>query len=388
MSDPGPFFIGFDDALTTFQADVRVVGVGGAGGHAVAHMLRAGLGGVDFAVLNSDVAALGRSPALERLAVGVTLTRGLGTGADPDLGRRAAEADLDGIERLVSGADLVFVAAGLGGGLGTGAAPVVAETARRHGALVVGVVTRPFAFEGRRRAQLAERGIADLDAACDALVVVANDRLASGDDEETLAHAFAQSDEVLLGAVAGISDLLGSARLVNLDFADVRSVLVGAGRVALGVGQASGASAGRDAAELALAHARLGDGALDGARGALINVVGGPELRMRDVNAAVNALGATLDIDANVQFGAGIEPDLGDSVRVTLVASGGAPTERAVPGPDTTSRTVQPLGPPRRREAPRVLEVAPHFAEALAGRAQRVASGAVTTRVRGSAQSR
>ena len=303
-------------------AVIKVVGVGGGGVNAVNRMIEAGIRGVEFIAINTDAQALLMSDADVKLDVGRELTRGLGAGADPEKGRHAAEDHAQEIEECLAGADLVFVTAGEGGGTGTGGAPVVARIAKSIGALTVGVVTKPFKFEARRRRDQADAGIAALRNEVDTLIVVPNDRLLDLADRAISApEAFAIADEVLLSGVQGISDLITNPGLINLDFADVRSVMQDAGTALMGIGSARGAERAIKATEMA-ASSPLLDQTIDGAHGVLLSIQGGSNLGIHEINEAASLITEHVHPDANVIFGMSIDDSLGDEVRVTVIAAG------------------------------------------------------------------
>jgi cell division protein FtsZ len=301
---------------------IRVVGVGGGGCNAVDRMVQARLPAVSFVATNADAQALRRSEAPMKLRIGGAVTGGLGSGGDPDVGRRAAEEDEARITDALAGADLVFVTAGLGGGTGSGAAPVVASVARAQGALTIAVVTKPFGFEGSQRRRIAEAAAAELAANVDALIVVQNDRI--GDilaEDASMIDAFRAVDDVLLQAVHGIIDLVSAPGLINLDFADIRSVMKDAGPAIIGLGRGTGEHRAIDAARQAIASQLL-EASIEGARGILLNVAGPPDLRLREVQMAADAIRERADVDANVIFGASFDKSLGEDVRITLIATG------------------------------------------------------------------
>ncbi|MCL6450018.1 MAG: cell division protein FtsZ [Acetobacteraceae bacterium] len=301
---------------------IKVVGVGGGGNNAVNRMVAAGIKGVEFVAVNTDLQALSLSRATDRVQIGAQLTGGLGAGADPEVGKRAAEESRELLERAVAGADMVFVTAGMGGGTGTGAAPVVAELAREKGALTVGVVTRPFTFEGRRRCQVAEKGLAALREKVDTLITIPNDRLLQVVDKKTpLIEAFRVADDVLRQAVQGISDLVTVPGLINLDFADVRTIMSQTGTALMGVGVASGEGRAAAAARAAISSPLL-ETSIQGARGVLFNITGGLDLGLFEANEAAEIIAQAADPDANIIFGAVIDETLGDEVRVTVIATG------------------------------------------------------------------
>ncbi|HVL51260.1 MAG TPA: cell division protein FtsZ [Actinomycetota bacterium] len=305
-----------------YLAVIKVVGIGGGGVNAVNRMIDAGLKGVEFIAVNTDAQALLMSDADVKLDIGRDLTRGLGAGADPELGRQAAEAHRDEIEEVLKGADMVFVTAGKGGGTGTGGAPVVAEIAKSLGALTIGVVTRPFAFEGRRRSVNAEQGIMKLKERLDSLIIIPNDRLLQVCDETTsVLEAFRMADEVLLQGVQGITNLITIPGLINLDFADVKAIMLNAGSSLMGIGNARGEDRAVMAAQNAVSSPLL-EASIDGARGVLISISGGSDLGLFEVNQAANIIAKSAHPDANIIFGAVIDDQLGDELRLTVIASG------------------------------------------------------------------
>jgi cell division protein FtsZ len=314
-----------------YLAVIKVVGIGGGGVNAINRMIEVGLKGVEFIAINTDAQALLMSDADVKLDVGRELTRGLGAGADPEVGKKAAEDHAEEIEEVLRGADMVFVTAGEGGGTGTGGAPVVARIARGLGALTIGVVTRPFTFEGRRRANQAESGIASLREDVDTLIVIPNDRLLSISDRSvSMMDAFRSADQVLLSGVQGITDLITTPGLINLDFADVKSVMQGAGSALMGIGSARGEDRAVQAAELAISSPLL-EASIDGAHGVLLSVQGGSDLGLFEINEAARLVQEAAHPEANIIFGAVIDDALGDEVRVTVIAAGfdsGGPSRR------------------------------------------------------------
>jgi cell division protein FtsZ len=339
-----------------YLAVIKVVGIGGGGVNAVNRMIEVGLKGVEFIAINTDAQALLMSDADVKLDVGRELTRGLGAGAQPDVGRQAAEDHREEIEEVLKGADMVFVTAGEGGGTGTGGAPVVASIARKLGALTIGVVTRPFAFEGKRRAVQAESGIEELRNECDTLIVIPNDRLLQlGDRNVSVMDAFRTADQVLLSGVQGITDLITTPGLINLDFADVKSVMSGAGSALMGIGSARGDNRALLAAEQAIASPLL-EASMEGAHGVLLSISGGSDLGLFEINEAASLVSDAAHADANIIFGAVIDDALGDEVRVTVIAAGfdgGRPSSRkdgagaAVPGAGPVAGV--PAGLPHRQ---------------------------------------
>ncbi len=315
--------------LQSYLAVIKVVGVGGGGVNAVNRMIDSGLRGVEFVAINTDAQALLMSDADIKLDIGRDLTRGLGAGADPEVGRAAAEAHRDEIEDALRGADMVFITAGEGGGTGTGGAPIVAEISRSLGALTVAVVTRPFGFEGRRRSVQAEQGIQAIRAAVDTLIVIPNQRLLELSDQNLpIVDAFKLADDILLQGVGGITDLITTPGLINVDFADVKSVMWGAGTAVMGIGSARGDDRAIQAAERAISSPML-EMSVQGARGVLLSIAGSSEMSLHEVNAAATTIADHCDPDANIIFGATIDDSLGEEMRVTVIASGfGGGTER------------------------------------------------------------
>src|SRR5215510_10699460 len=317
------FSIEFADETQEYQARIKVVGCGGSGGNAINRMINFGLEGVEFIVVNTDAQALNANAAPTKLNIGNAVTRGLGAGADPERGRKAALEDHQRIKELISGADMVFVTAGMGGGTGTGAAPVIAQLAREEGALTVGVVTKPFLFEGRQRARRAELGLASLAEHVDTLITIPNQKLLMlGEEDLSFIDAFRKADEVLFQAVKGISDLITQNGIVNVDFADVKTVMNSMGRALMGTGIAKGNNRARLAAEMAISSPLLDDISVDGATGVLINIVGGPDLKMREIQEAASLVQEQAHEDANIIFGATIDETLGEAIKVTVIATG------------------------------------------------------------------
>ncbi|MBK5308048.1 MAG: cell division protein FtsZ [Frankiaceae bacterium] len=316
-------------APQNYLAVIKVVGIGGGGVNAVNRMIEVGLKGVEFIAINTDAQALLMSDADVKLDIGRELTRGLGAGAAPEVGRQASDDHRDEIEEVLKGADMVFVTAGEGGGTGTGGAPIVAEIARSLGALTIGVVTRPFSFEGKRRAEQAEEGIEALRAQVDTLIVIPNDRLlALSDRQVSVMDAFKSADHVLLSGVSGITDLITTPGLINLDFADVKSVMNHAGSALMGIGSARGEDRAVLAAEMAISSPLL-EASMDGARGVLLSISGGSDLGLFEINEAAQLVADAAHPEANIIFGAVIDDALGDEVRVTVIAAGfdaGVPT--------------------------------------------------------------
>jgi len=337
-------------APQNYLAVIKVVGIGGGGVNAVNRMIEYGLKGVEFIAINTDAQALLMSDADVKLDIGRDLTRGLGAGANPDVGRQAAEDHADEIEEVLKGADMVFVTAGEGGGTGTGGAPVVARIARGLGALTIGVVTRPFGFEGRRRSTQAETGIESLRGEVDTLIVIPNDRLLSLTDRQiSVIDAFRQADHVLLQGVSGITDLITTPGLINLDFADVKSVMQGAGSALMGIGSSRGEDRAISAAESAI-NSPLLEASIDGAHGVLMSIAGGSDLGLFEINEAARLVSEAAHPEANIIFGAVIDDTLGDETRVTVIAAGfdgGLPkarseSDKTVQLPETETVSVRP----------------------------------------------
>ncbi|MBR6954146.1 MAG: cell division protein FtsZ [Clostridia bacterium] len=322
-------------------ASIKVVGCGGGGNNAVNRMVEAGLRGVEFIAVNTDRQALGMSKAQTQIQIGEKITKGLGAGAVPEIGRRAAEESKEEIAQALAGADLVFVTAGMGGGTGTGAAPIVAEIARDLGALTIAVVTKPFSFEGKQRMKNAESGIADLKQRVDTLVVIPNDSLLKVSSKNTsMLEAFRIADDVLRQGIQGISDLIAVPALINLDFADVRTVMESGGMAHMGIGSASGENKMVTAANEAIASPLL-ETNIDGARAVLINITGGPDISIMDINEAANMVMEAADPEANIIFGAGVDESMSDEVRVTVIATGFEKTPFPPREPAKTPREIE-----------------------------------------------
>ncbi len=323
-----------------YLAVIKVVGIGGGGGNAINRMIDAGLKGVEFIAINTDAQDLLMSDADVKLDIGKKLTKGLGAGASPELGHQAALDHVEDIEEVLRGADMVFITAGEGGGTGTGGAPIVAKIAKDLGALTVGVVTRPFSFEGKRRSAQAEEGIEKLRSEVDTLIVIPNDRLLSISDRSISAiEAFKTADQVLLSGVQGITDLITTPGLINLDFADVKSVMAGAGSALMGIGSARGESRSIRAAELAISSPLL-EASIDGAHGVLLSIAGGSDLGLFEISEAAELVAKCAHPDANIIYGTVIDDALGDEVRVTVIAAGfdgGAPKKVEVPVIDSAA---------------------------------------------------
>ncbi len=303
-------------------AQIKVIGVGGGGGNAINRMINEGLGGVEFIAVNTDNQALMMSKAKTRVRIGDKLTRGLGAGGNPEVGKKAAEESADDLYEVLRGADMVFIACGMGGGTGTGASPVIAQIAKELGALTIGVVTRPFTFEGTRRMQMANIGIENLKSQVDTLIVIPNDRLLQiADKRASLQQAFSLADDVLRQGIQGISELITVPALINLDFADVRTIMSEGGAALMAVGRAAGDDRARKAAEMAITSGLL-DVTIDGARGILFNITGGPDLTLFEVNEAAAIIKESAHPEVNLIFGAQIDENMGDEVRITVIATG------------------------------------------------------------------
>lgn len=304
-------------------AKIKVVGIGGAGGNAINRMIEAGLSGVEFVAINTDAQVLDTNRAMKKIQIGKRLTKGLGAGANPEIGRKAIEEDREEVAEALGAADMVFVTAGMGGGTGTGAGPVVAEIAREKGALTVSIVTRPFKFEGHKRAEKAETGIKELKEKSDSLIAIPNERLLAIVDKSTrLTDAFAYADEILHQATKGISDLIAIPGLINVDFADVRTVMLERGDAIMGNGQAAGEQRAEEAAKQAISSPLLEDVSISGARGVLVNITGGDDMTLFDVNQATSIIFQAAGAEANIIFGAVIDPSLEEQMRVTVIATG------------------------------------------------------------------
>ena len=335
-----------------YLAVIKVVGIGGGGVNAVNRMIESGLKGVEFIAVNTDAQTLLMSDADVKLDIGRETTRGLGAGSDPDVGRRAAEEHRDEIEEILKGADMVFITAGEGGGTGTGAAPLVAEMARELGSLTIGVVTRPFGFEGRKRATQAEMGISDLKKAVDTLIIVPNDRLLQVSEAETpMVDAFRMADQVLYQGVDGITSLIMTPGLINLDFADVKAVMTSAGSALMGIGVASGETRAEDAARGAISSPLL-ESSIEGAKGVLLSIAGPTDLALHEVNRAAEAITRVAHPDANIIFGAVVDDALGDEVRVTVIAAG---FDKLGPGLGDGGRISRLIEGPRERDEERIV---------------------------------
>ncbi len=322
------------DAPQNYLAVIKVIGIGGGGVNAVNRMIEAGLRGVEFIAVNTDAQTLLMSDAEVKLDIGRETTRGLGAGSDPEVGQSAAHEHRDEIEEILKGSDMVFITAGEGGGTGTGGAPVIAEIAKGLGALTIGVVTRPFGFEGRKRATQADVGITELKKAVDTLIVVPNDRLLQVSDPSTpMVDAFRMADQVLFQGVDGITSLITTPGLINLDFADVKSVMTGAGSALMGIGIGSGPDRATDAAKAAISSPLL-ESSIDGAKGVLLSIAGPTDLSLHEVNLAADTITRVAHPDANIIFGAVVDDALGEEVRVTVVAAGFDKTSPMAVGAD------------------------------------------------------
>jgi cell division protein FtsZ len=332
-------------------AQIKVIGVGGGGGNAVNRMINEGMGGVDFITINTDGQALMLAQAKTRVRIGDKLTRGLGAGGNPEVGKKAAEESADELYEVLRGADMVFITCGMGGGTGTGAAPVIAQICKELGSLTIGVVTKPFSFEGKRRQDSAEAGIEALKSQVDTLIVIPNDRLLQiADKRSSLQDAFRIADDVLRQGIQGISELITVPGLINLDFADVRTIMSEGGAALMAVGVATGEDRARKAAEAAVSSHLL-DVTIDGARGILFNVTGGPDLSLFEVNEAAAIIKDTAHPDVNLIFGAVIDPNIGDAVRITVIATGFEQSRVARRQVQTGTvqqpgQTPQPMAPP------------------------------------------
>jgi cell division protein FtsZ len=344
----------FDDDQQPQSARIKVIGVGGGGGNAINTMITEGIDNVEFIAANTDLQALENNLAPVKIQLGANLTKGLGAGADPEKGRNSALEDQTRIAEALEGSDMVFVTAGMGGGTGTGAAPVIASIARELGALTVGVVTKPFQFEGRRRRRQADEGIKNLSTAVDTLITIPNQRLlAIAGEDTTILEAFKKADEVLLYAVQGISDLITIRGLVNVDFADVRTIMDSRGLALMGNGRASGPQRAIEAAEMAVSSPLLEDVSIEGATGILINVTGGLDLTLQEINDAASFIEGAADEDANIIFGNVIEEDMRDEIQITVIATGFDRPESSQPSADFRSRKQNQGGQAQQQSAQR-----------------------------------
>lgn len=314
--------IEFEDVSFDNLANIKVIGIGGGGNNAINRMIDSGVQGVDFISINTDSQALKGTLATKKIQIGSKLTKGLGAGANPEIGKAAADESREDLYKLLQGADMIFITAGMGGGTGTGAAPVVAQIAKEVGALTIGVVTKPFSFEGKKRAKQAQEGIEKLSEYVDSLIIVQNDRLLELADKRTpMVQAFKMADDVLRQGVQSISDLIVIPSLINLDFADVRTIMSENGAALMGIGRASGDNRAQEAALAAISSALL-DTSIDGAKGILLSIAGGDDLTLFEVNEIASIVTEACDEEVNVIFGASINPDLGDDIAVTVIATG------------------------------------------------------------------
>jgi cell division protein FtsZ len=342
-----------DDLTFSNAARIKVIGVGGGGSNAVNRMIASDIEGIEFWTMNTDAQALSHSEASRRIQLGQKLTRGLGAGGNPAIGQKAAEESREEIAHALEGADLVFITAGMGGGTGTGAARIVAEVAKEMGALTVGVVTRPFTFEGRRRTNQAEEGISGLQSQVDTLIIIPNDKLLQAINEQTpVQEAFRIADDVLRSGVQGISDIITIPGLINVDFADVRTVMADAGSALMGIGEGSGKSRAREAAMQAI-HSPLLESSIEGARGVVLNITGGSDMTLNEVNTAAETIYEVVDPNANIIFGAVIDDKMQGEMRITVIATGFT-GEIAEPATRVRGNTAAPQRPaPAPAEAPR-----------------------------------
>src|SRR5512132_3955340 len=347
VREPGKSInIFIDDEPPITGARIKVIGIGGGGGNAVNRMIDAGIEGIEFLVANTDLQALKRSKAPIKIQLGSRLTKGLGAGANPNVGREAALEDTDKIIEVLEGADMVFVTTGLGGGTGTGGAPIIASLATELDALTVAVVTKPFHFEGRRRMQQAEQGLRELRECVDTVITIPNERLLhTVERDSSLADSFGVADDVLRQAVQGISDLITVPGLINLDFADVKSIMAGMGMALMGAGRARGENRAIEATQQAISSPLLEEASIDGAKGVLINITGGPDLTLFEVNAASSIIRESADDDANIIFGAVIDETLTDEMKITVIATGFDREATSVASAAAT--TAIPAPPPR-----------------------------------------
>ena len=359
------------------NANIKVIGIGGGGTNAVNRMIAAGLNGVEFWACNSDVQALDLSSAKNRLQIGAKLTRGLGAGGNPTMGQKAAEESREELQKALEGADMVFIAAGMGGGTGTGAAPIVAEIARDAGALTVGVVTRPFLFEGKRRSSQADQGIEEIKGRVDTLIVIPNQRLLEVvDHRASMQEAFLQADKILMQGVRGISDIITVSGLINVDFADVKSVMQNAGSALMGEGAATGEGRAVEAARMAI-NSPLLEATIDGASGVIFCVTGGPDMTMHEVQEAANVIYSAVSDEANIIFGAIIDEHVHGEVRITVIATGfdmsNQPIVKRRPAvlnssiPSVAPRVEQRSLPELKKIASEILDI-PEFLKARQGR--------------------
>ena len=343
--------VSLDDSTET-KARIKVIGVGGGGSNAINRMIESRIAGVEFLVANTDQQSLAASHAPEKITLGAKLTKGLGCGADPEIGRQAALEDTEKIIEAIEGADMVFITAGLGGGTGTGGAPIVASLATELGALTVAVVTKPFTFEGRRRQQQAEEGVRELREQVDTLISIPNDRLLQTVERTTsLSEAFSTADDVLRQAVQGISDLITVPGLINLDFADVRTIMRGMGDAVMGTGIAEGENRAEDAAKMAISSPLLEDASVDGAKGVIINITGGEDMGLLEVNDASSIIYEAADVDANIIFGAVVDPTMTGKIKITVIATGFNRHESSSRRQTVTPVDIQNYKPPKEMAA-------------------------------------
>jgi len=343
--------VSLDDSTET-KARIKVIGVGGGGSNAINRMIESRIAGVEFLVANTDQQSLAASHAPEKITLGAKLTKGLGCGADPEIGRQAALEDTEKILEAIEGADMVFITAGLGGGTGTGGAPIVASLATELGALTVAVVTKPFTFEGRRRQQQAEEGVRELREQVDTLISIPNDRLLQTVERTTsLSEAFSTADDVLRQAVQGISDLITVPGLINLDFADVRTIMRGMGDAVMGTGIAEGENRAEDAAKMAISSPLLEDASVDGAKGVIINITGGEDMGLLEVNDASSIIYEAADVDANIIFGAVVDPTMTGKIKITVIATGFNRHESSSRRQTVTPVDIQNYKPPKEMAA-------------------------------------
>ena len=330
------------------KARIKVIGVGGGGSNAVNRMIASKIAGVEFIAANTDQQSISASHAPDKITLGAKLTKGLGCGADPEIGRQAALEDTEKIIEAIEGTDMVFITAGLGGGTGTGGAPIVASLATELGALTVAVVTKPFTFEGRRRQQQAEEGVRELREQVDTLISIPNDRLLQTVERTTsLSEAFSTADDVLRQAVQGISDLITVPGLINLDFADVRTIMRGMGDAVMGTGIAEGEKRAEDAAKMAISSPLLEDASVDGAKGVIINITGGEDMSLLEVNDASSIIYEAADVDANIIFGAVVDPTMAGKMKITVIATGFNRFEGSRKRQTVTPVDIQNYKPPR-----------------------------------------
>jgi len=364
-----------DDSSNEYDANLKVVGVGGSGGNAVNTMISFGLEGVEFLVVNTDAQALNSSAAPVKMPIGQNITRGLGAGADPEKGRKAALEDVTRIKETLAGADMVFITAGMGGGTGTGAAPVIAQIAREEGALCVGVVTKPFAFEGKQRARRAELGLNMLAEHVDTLITIPNQKLLTLSDEDlSFIEAFRKADEVLYQAVKGISDLIQQNGVVNVDFADVKTIMSNMGRAIMGTGCAKGDGRARLAAEMAVSSPLLDNISVEGATAVLVNIVGGADLKMKEMEEATALIYEQAHEDANIIWGASVDEGMGEMVKVTVIATGFDQAHEEMVAEQSSARPTM-VTVPQQIATSRIATQAPPIQTALTDDASHLVAG-------------